>query len=72
MAKSKIQLLNGNLVSEQSDNSLPSIFDDGDAYDLVLKDIPYGLDFYVTLAREANGPARTLVTSPFAVFTTSV
>jgi len=56
MAKSKIQLLNGNLVSEQSDNSLPSIFDDGDAYDLVLKDIPYGLDFYVTLAREANGP----------------
>src|SRR5215207_8149869 len=38
-----------------SDN-LPSIFDDGDAYDLVLKDIPYGLDFYVTLARAANGP----------------
>ena len=37
-------------------SSLPSIFDDGDAYDLVLKDIPYGLDFYVALAREANGP----------------
>ena len=32
------------------------MFDDGDAYDLVLKDIPYGLDFYVTLARESNGP----------------
>lgn len=38
-----------------SDN-LPSIFDDGDAYDLVLKDFPYGLDFYVALARAANGP----------------
>ena len=27
-----------------------------EAYDLVLKDIPYGLDFYVALAREAAGP----------------
>ena len=36
--------------------SLPSVFEDGDVYDLVLKDIPYGLDFYVTLAREAQGP----------------
>ena len=35
---------------------LPSIFDDGDAYDLVGKDIPYGRDFYVALARKANGP----------------
>ena len=35
---------------------LPSVFEDGDVYDLVLKDIPYGLDFYVTLAREAQGP----------------
>jgi SAM-dependent methyltransferase len=43
-------------VNEQPANSLPSTFDDGDAYDLVLKDIPYGLDFYVTLAREATGP----------------
>jgi SAM-dependent methyltransferase len=41
---------------EQSANSLPSTFADGDAYDLVLSDIPYGLDFYVALAREANGP----------------
>jgi SAM-dependent methyltransferase len=37
-------------------HNLPSVFDDGDAYDLVLKDIPYGLEFYVALAREANGP----------------
>ena len=35
---------------------LPSIFDDGDVYDLVGKDIPYGLDFYVGLARKAKGP----------------
>jgi SAM-dependent methyltransferase len=35
---------------------LPSTFDDGDAYDLVLKDIPYGLEFYVNLARAATGP----------------
>ena len=35
---------------------LPSTFDDGDVYDLVGKDIPYGLDFYVALARKASGP----------------
>ncbi len=42
------------------DNSLvtklPSIFDSGEVYDLVGKDVPYGLDFYVALARAANGP----------------
>lgn len=43
-------------MNEPSANSLPSIFDDGDLYDLLLKDIPYGLDFYVGLAREAKGP----------------
>jgi SAM-dependent methyltransferase len=45
-------------VDEQPASRLPSVFDDGDAYDLVLggKDVPYGLDFYVALAREANGP----------------
>ncbi len=43
-------------MEEQPASGLPSIFDDGDAYDLVLKDIPYGLDFYVALAREASGP----------------
>jgi hypothetical protein len=36
--------------------SLPSIFDDGDLYDLVGADLPYGLDFYVGLARQAAGP----------------
>jgi SAM-dependent methyltransferase len=43
-------------VNDQPPDSLPSVFDDGEAYDLVLKDIPYGLDFYVALAREAAGP----------------
>jgi SAM-dependent methyltransferase len=43
-------------MEEQPASRLPSTFDDGDVYDLVGKDIPYGLDFYVTLAREANGP----------------
>jgi SAM-dependent methyltransferase len=45
-------------VIEQPASRLPSVFDDGDAYDRVLggKDIPYGLDFYVALARAASGP----------------
>ena len=43
-------------MNEQPTGSLPSIFDDGDMYDLMLGDISYGLDFYVALAREANGP----------------
>jgi SAM-dependent methyltransferase len=43
-------------VNEPTANNLPSVFDDGDAYDLVLQDIPYGRDFYLGLARAANGP----------------
>lgn len=39
-----------------SDSRVPSVFDDGDAYDLILADIPYGRDFYIELAREAKGP----------------
>jgi len=42
---------------EQRANNLPSTFDDGDAYDLMDIGNTYGLDFYVGLAREANGPA---------------
>jgi hypothetical protein len=42
-------------MDEQPAGGLPSIFDDGDVYDLVGRNIPYGLDFYVALAREANG-----------------
>jgi SAM-dependent methyltransferase len=42
-------------MNESSPEDLPSTFDDGDVYDLV-GDIPYGLDFYVGLAREAKGP----------------
>ncbi len=43
-------------MNENPSDRLSSIFDDGEVYDLVLKDIPYGLDFYVGLAREAKGP----------------
>jgi SAM-dependent methyltransferase len=42
-------------MNAQPASALPSVFDDGEAYDLVLKDIPYGFDFYVALAREAAG-----------------
>ena len=43
--------MNGSLA-----NHLPSIFEDGDVYDLVLNDLSYSLDFYVGLARNADGP----------------
>jgi SAM-dependent methyltransferase len=43
-------------MNELPTDSLPSVFEDGDAYDLVLKDFPYGREFYLGLAREANGP----------------
>lgn len=43
-------------MKSQPADSLPSVFENGEAYDLILKDIPYGFDFYVTLAREAGGP----------------
>src|SRR5438128_8577911 len=41
---------------EQPSTDIPSIFEDGDLYDVLLQDIPYGQDFYVALAREASGP----------------
>lgn len=45
-------------MNDPSVDSLPSVFDDGDVYDSLLggKDVPYGLDYYVGLARDANGP----------------
>jgi SAM-dependent methyltransferase len=39
-----------------SSSTLPTPFDDGEAYDLLFKDLPYGLDYYTGLAREASGP----------------
>jgi len=39
-----------------SSEQLPTPFDDGEVYDLVLGDIPYGFDFYTGLAKEAAGP----------------
>jgi SAM-dependent methyltransferase len=43
-------------MNDESNNKRPSVFEDGEAYDLVGDNIPYGLDFYVNLARETNGP----------------
>src|SRR5438132_14398081 len=43
-------------MNEQPAGSLPSTFEDGDAYDLMVGGLPYGLDFYVALARATNGP----------------
>lgn len=43
-------------MDEQPARGLPSIFEDGDVYDLVGNEVPYGLDFYVALAREASAP----------------
>lgn len=39
-----------------SSETLPTPFDNGEVYDLILKDIPYGFDFYTGLAKEAKGP----------------
>ncbi len=43
-------------MNETPADGLPSIFDDGDVYDLMVGSISYGHDFYVALAREAQGP----------------
>jgi SAM-dependent methyltransferase len=40
----------------ESSQHLPTPFDDGDVYDLILEDLPYGRDFYVGLAKAAEGP----------------
>ena len=41
---------------ELHDPSNPTPFDDGELYDFLLGDFDYGLDFYVDLARRAEGP----------------
>jgi SAM-dependent methyltransferase len=43
-------------MSEPSASPLPSVFEDGEMYDLMMSNVPYGLDFYIPLARAANGP----------------
>src|SRR5687768_628930 len=47
-------------MDEISTSDLPSIFEDADCFDLMLDGLPYGLDFYVRLAQEANGPVLEL------------
>lgn len=43
-------------MNEPPARSLPSVFDDGEMYDLMLAGLPYARDFYIELAREAKGP----------------
>jgi SAM-dependent methyltransferase len=44
------------VAAESPAAELPSVFEDGDAYDLMVGALDYGLDFYTQLARQANGP----------------
>jgi SAM-dependent methyltransferase len=39
-----------------SPESVPSPFDDGDLYDTLFSNFDYGLDFYLGLAKESGGP----------------
>jgi SAM-dependent methyltransferase len=43
-------------VSAKPTTEESSPFDDGELYDILLQDLPYGVDFYVELARQARGP----------------
>lgn len=43
-------------MNQQPANSLPSTFENGEAYDLVAASVDYDLDFYLELARRAQGP----------------
>jgi SAM-dependent methyltransferase len=43
------------------DNNLEQTpFDDGELYDVLLGDLPYGREYYLDLARQANGPVLDL------------
>lgn len=44
------------MMQENAADSLPSVFEDGDAYDLMVGGLDIGLDYYLTLARQAGGP----------------
>lgn len=41
---------------QTSDEASGTPFDDGELYDALFNDFPYGVDFYVDLARQARGP----------------
>jgi len=43
-------------VDAKSTADEASPFDNGELYDILFKDFPYAIDFYVGLAREAKGP----------------
>jgi len=41
---------------EHPGDQLPSVFNDGELYDLVLGELDYARDFYFDLSRQASGP----------------
>jgi SAM-dependent methyltransferase len=43
-------------MDDQPAGKIPSTFEDSETFDLIIRGIDYGLDFYVGLARQANGP----------------
>jgi SAM-dependent methyltransferase len=47
-------------MDDQPAGNLPSTFEDGETFDLIIRGIDYGLDFYVGLARQAGGPVLEL------------
>jgi SAM-dependent methyltransferase len=47
-------------MNDEPAGSLPSTFEDGETFDVVIRGIDYGLDFYVTLASQAGGPVLEL------------
>jgi SAM-dependent methyltransferase len=55
-------------LNEPPPGSLPSTFDDGEVYDLVAANVPYGLDFYIALAREAQGPVLDIACGTGRIF----
>lgn len=43
-------------MNEPACDRIPSVFEDGEAYDLMVGSLAYGMDFYLALARETKGP----------------
>jgi SAM-dependent methyltransferase len=43
-------------MPSKTQDKLPSTFDDGDLYDVLLGNFDYGFEFYLDLAQAANGP----------------
>jgi SAM-dependent methyltransferase len=49
-----------NTMTTQPASTDPTPFDDGNLYDMILGNLDFGLDFYLQLAKAANGPVLDL------------